>query len=179
MDDTWPRVSNILDVKDWGMKPIPKFILKRYGDYGTSFHQLVHKKVSGKRTRITERFRTKWEGLKVYLDQYEILYSEVPVCWTDDKDPSRRYRGTPDLIVRHKETGSIRLLDIKTGKFYPRHDYQQSAYKLAIKQFFNLDVEDMLLVRPTEEGLVEEQVCLDRTVEFLDLLDIFYDKKRV
>lgn len=171
MDTTdWPRVSEILDTKDWGIKKAPKFILRKYGAYGTSFHNLVHKKVTGKRCRVTQRFKDKWEVFREYLKQYEILRSEEQVYWISDKDPSRRYKGTPDLLVRKIADNTTWILDVKTGKFYERHWYQQSAYKLALEQRMGIKIDGMILVRP-QVDCVEEEDCENRETEFLELLD--------
>lgn len=174
-DKDLPRVSTILDTVDWGIKKAPNFILKKYGAYGTSFHSLVHKKISGQKTRISPRFKQKYEVFKEYLSQYEILKTEEGVVGYDPNNPERRYRGTPDLIVKDKN-GYTYLMDIKTGKFYTRHWYQQAAYKIAIEQTHEgIKIDKILLVTPKED-MVEERECPDRTKEFLGILGVYYDK---
>ena len=169
-----PRVSRILDTIDWGIKKAPGFILRRYGKYGTSFHELVSKKLRGERTRVSPRFKTKYRMFTEWLKQYEVLESEKKVLWTSSEDASRRYRGTLDLVLKRKADNKIVLADIKTGKFYKRHWYQVSAYKNAYEAMTLTHVDEMLLVRPTEES-VEEQLCPNRVMGFLAILNIYAD----
>jgi len=147
---SYPRVSHILDVVDWGIRKCPPYILKKLGRKGTSFHNNIHKKVIGEPTRVPVEAKDKVDEMMEYLKQYKILFTEQHVYWDDPVNPERKYAGTLDLLLEDKQ-GRIILADIKTGKIYKRGIVQASAYKEAAEQFLKVKIDSRLIIKPCKD----------------------------
>lgn len=185
-----PRVSHVLDVIDWGYKDIPKFILKHTAKYGTGFHRLVERKTTGKRARVTKQFKTRFDALQEWFKErkYKVKEAEIRLTWYEPEGmvykptPVRGYQGTCDAILID-DKGNLILIDYKTGRVSKRHFLQCAAYQMAYEQQTGNKISNIIIVKPTKQGLVEEYI-LDKPVEhyekvFLRLLDKYYDSKRI
>ena len=175
----YPRVSEILNVVDWGINKVPKEILKKYGAYGTAMHKLLHGICVGKRVRVSARYSDKVNLLREWLKEYEVLRSEEVVLWDDPLGPPLRYGGTFDLYVKRKSDNKLVLIDLKTGsinknnikKFY----LQLNAYKEALTKTSFVHIDEMKIIKPVvnEEGhqLEEYDVpdCFDVFRKLLEL----------
>lgn len=179
-----PRVSHILDVIDWGYKDVPKFILDKSAKYGTGFHQLVHKKASGQRTRVSKKYKTRHEALEKWLTDngYKIDASEIRLTWLEtDRQGSltgRGYQGTCDAVL--VKAGLFIITDWKTGRVSRRHFLQLAAYKKAYEAQTKTRIDKCVVVRITKDGQIEEYDPL-KPIEhyekvFMKLLRKWYKK---
>ena len=179
----YPRVSHVLDVLDWGYGNIPPFVLKRAAKYGTGFHNLVHKKTTGQKSRVTQQYKTRYNVLMEWLNknQFKVKEAERKILYIDRIDISKGYQGTCDAILINKDHNLI-LIDYKTGRVTKRHFLQCSAYKMAYEQETLTKIDKIIIVKPTKEGIVEEY-DLDKPSSyyekvFLRLLDKYYSNAK-
>lgn len=171
--EEFPRVSEILDTVDWGIKKVPRFILNKYGKHGTAVHAAVHNKLIGKRTRVVTTIKNKVDVILEWAKGRKLFGSEIPVC---GKLAGVDFRGTVDAIFKNED--SYLLVDWKTGRMTKRHFLQANFYLVAARQTFGEMSGKPLtakLVKPVNDDIVhiEEYDVPDCVQQCISVLDIY------
>ena len=175
----FPHVSEILDLIDWGYKPIDPKVLNILAKYGTGLHKTLSKTTTGLKTRIAKKYRARADSLKEWMkeNQFKTAISEFPIRY--EITPSMGFCGTLDAIIQAPDlkTGEFELWDYKTGSFNKRHELQLAGYKLGYEFVTGNKIQRLRLVSPKKDGVMD-LIVPDYSEYFLNLVKLYYTIKK-
>lgn len=180
------KVARQVALRNWTVEEEIIQFWNSLRDYGTKIHDLAQKVSENQNLSLEEKEKIK-SVIKFFKDhpQFEVILAEIPIF-------SRKYKmaGTIDLIVKDTNTNNLFTIDWKTSqkqikkndiwhmakapfeelpnnKFY-NYSLQLSTYNLILKEEYNIQIYDSLIVRLLEDNYeIIEPINMDCEAEEL------------